>query len=123
MTIDTTRAEMAYKGGMFEFIDVPGHMELIKNMMSGASHGEMAILMVSMKKGEGLAPQTKRHVYIANMLGIKALIVAINKMDLVGYDKGAFDRAKSEISGYLRSIGFSKPVSYVPVSAYIPRIS
>ena len=118
MTIDTTRAEMTYKGDIFEFIDVPGHLELIKNMMSGASHGEMAILMVSMKKGEGLAPQTKRHVYIANMLGIRALIVAINKMDLVGYDKGAFDRAKSEISGYLRSIGFSKPVSYVPVSAY-----
>ena len=79
MTIDTTRAEMVYKGSLFEFIDVPGHLELIKNMMSGASHGEIAILMVSMKKGEGLQPQTKRHVYIANMLGIKGLIVAIKQ--------------------------------------------
>ena len=92
MTIDTTRAEMLYKDSLFEFIDVPGHLELIKNMMSGASHGETAILMVSVKDGEGLAPQTKRHVYIANMLGIRGLIVAINKMDLVGYDKGVFER-------------------------------
>lgn len=53
MTIDTTRAELVYKGAMFEFIDVPGHLELIKNMMSGASHGETAILMVSMKKRKG----------------------------------------------------------------------
>ncbi len=118
MTIDTTRAEMLYKDNLFEFIDVPGHLELIKNMMSGASHGEIAILMVSMKEGEGLQPQTKRHVYIANMLGIRALIVAINKMDLVGYEKKAFDRAKAEIATYLKAIGFTKPVSYVPVSAY-----
>jgi bifunctional enzyme CysN/CysC/sulfate adenylyltransferase subunit 1 len=118
MTIDTTRAEMVYKGSMYEFIDVPGHLELIKNMMSGASHGETAILMVSMKKGEGLQPQTKRHVYIANMLGIKALIVAINKMDLVGYDKAQFDDVKASISEYLNAIGFNKPVAFVPVSAY-----
>ncbi len=118
MTIDTTRAELVYKGAMFEFIDVPGHLELIKNMMSGASHGETAILMVSMKKGEGLQPQTKRHVYIANMLGIKALIVAVNKMDLVKYDRKAFDDVKASISDYLTAIGFNKPVYYVPVSAY-----
>ena len=66
----------------------------------------------------GLQPQTKRHVYIANMLGIRGLIVAINKMDLVGYDKGVFEKMKGEMSRYLKAIGFSKPVSYVPVSAY-----
>ena len=118
MTIDTTRAEMIYKGDMFEFIDVPGHIELIRNMMSGASHGEMAILMVSVKGGEGFQPQTKRHVYIANMLGITGLIVAINKMDMVGYDKSAFEKMKRGVSDYLGAIGFDKPVSYVPVSAY-----
>lgn len=118
MTIDTTRAEMVYKDNLFEFIDVPGHIELIKNMMSGASHGEIAILMVSMKEGEGLRPQTKRHVYIAGMLGIRGLIVAVNKMDLVGYDRAAYDKMKGEVSRYLKAIGFSKPVSYVPVSAY-----
>jgi len=74
--------------------------------------------MVSMKEGEGLQPQTKRHVYIANMLGIKGLIVAVNKMDMVNYDKGAFDKIKHSISDYLTAIGFDKPVSYVPVSAY-----
>ncbi len=118
MTIDTTRAEMAYKGSLFEFIDVPGHLELIKNMMSGASHGETAILLVSTKEGEGLQPQTRRHLYIANMLGIRGLIVAVNKMDLAGYDRSAFERIRGGVSDYLDAIGFDKPVSYVPVSAY-----
>ncbi len=118
MTIDTTRAEMAYKGAIYEFIDVPGHLELIKNMMSGASNGELAVLMVSMKKGEGLKPQTKRHIFISNMFGIKSLIVAVNKMDMVGYEKNAFEKMKSRISKYLDSIGFSGSVEYVPVSAY-----
>lgn len=119
MTIDTTRAELAYKNNLFELIDVPGHLELIKNMVSGASHGEIAVLMVSVKEGEGLRPQTKRHVYISNILGIKALIVAINKMDLAGYSELAFKKMQKSISEYLSAIGFSQPVSYVPISAYV----
>ncbi len=111
MTIDTTRAEMVYKGAMYEFIDVPGHLELIKNMMSGASNGEMAVLMVSMKQGEGLKPQTKRHVFISNMFGIKSLVVAVNKMDMIGYSRDAFEKMKAGISTYLGAIGFSGPVS------------
>ena len=118
MTIDTTRAEMVYKGAMYEFIDVPGHLELIKNMMSGASNGEMAVLMVSMKPGEGLKPQTKRHLFISNMFGIKSLVVAVNKMDMVGYSKEAFEKMKAGVSAYLDAIGFSGPVAYVPISAY-----
>ncbi|HVC58175.1 MAG TPA: GTP-binding protein [Candidatus Acidoferrales bacterium] len=118
MTIDTTRAELVYKGKMFELIDVPGHLELIKNMMSGASNGDFAILMVSIKKGEGFKPQTRRHLFISQMFGIKALAVAINKMDIAGYDQKAFEKAKGEVEAYLKSIKFDKPVFFVPVSAY-----
>ena len=119
MTIDTTRAEMLYKDNLFEFIDVPGHLELIKNMMSGASHGEIAILMVSMKEGEGLQPQTKRHVYIANMLGIKGTHRGDKQDGLGGLRQEGVRQGKGrDISNYLKAIGFSKPVSYVPVSAY-----
>ncbi|MGI0100259.1 MAG: GTP-binding protein [Candidatus Micrarchaeaceae archaeon] len=118
MTIDTTRAELVYKKAILELIDVPGHLELIKNMMSGASNSDIAILMVSVKPGEGFRPQTKRHIFLSSMFGIKALVVAINKMDSANYDKDTFDKAKSEVSEYLKSIGFGKPTVCVPISAY-----
>jgi elongation factor 1-alpha len=118
MTIDTTRAEIEQDGNIYEFIDVPGHLELIKNMLSGASNGDLAILMVSAKSGEGFQPQTKRHIFLSNLLGINAMIVAVNKMDLSGYDKDIFDRICSEVKLYLDAIGFNKPLHFIPISAY-----
>jgi small GTP-binding protein len=118
MTIDTTRAEIVYKKAILELIDVPGHLELIKNMMSGASNSDIAILMVSVKKEEGFRPQTKRHIFLSSMFGIKALVVAINKMDFANYDKNVFEKTKGEIADYLQSINFNKPVVFIPISAY-----
>ena len=119
MTIDTTRAEIAYKGAAFVLIDVPGHEELIKNMISGASYGETAILLVSAKEGEGIRPQTKRHLYIARMLGIDTLIVAVNKMDLIHYDKEKFDEIRNGLLKFIEKIGFKdSKVHFVPISAY-----
>lgn len=119
MTYDTTRAEIKYKGIAFSLIDVPGHEELIKNMISGASYGDLAILMVSAKKGEGVRDQTKRHLFIAKMLGIDTLVVAVNKMDTVGYDRLRFEETKKELSGFIRHLGFQDPnVTFVPISAY-----
>ncbi|MDE1869121.1 MAG: hypothetical protein KGH60_04125 [Candidatus Micrarchaeota archaeon] len=118
MTIDTTRAEITYRKRLFELIDVPGHLELIKNMMSGASNGDFAVLMLSVKEGEGFQPQTKRHLFLSSMFGMKALIVAVNKMDLAKYDKKVFDAMKNDVSSYLNAIGFDKPVLFVPISAY-----
>lgn len=118
MTIDTTRAELVYKKAILELIDVPGHLELIKNMMSGASNSDIAILMVSVKKDEGFKPQTKRHIYLSSMFGIKALVVAINKMDFVNYNEDIFERTKTQISDYLKSIDFNGPVTFIPISAY-----
>ncbi|MDE1871446.1 MAG: hypothetical protein KGI06_04385 [Candidatus Micrarchaeota archaeon] len=118
MTIDTTRAELVYRNAILELIDVPGHLELIKNMMSGASNSDIAVLMVSVKDDEGFRPQTKRHIFLSSMFGTKALIVAVNKMDYAKYDRKVFESAKGEISEYLGSIGFGRPVAYVPISAY-----
>ena len=88
LTIDTTRTEkIPHKGLAFEFIDVPGHEELIKNMMSGASQADIAVLIISAKSDEGIRDQTKRHLFIAKMLGIRKLVVAVNKMDLIGYQE------------------------------------
>ena len=120
MTIDTTRAEINHKGTAFMLIDVPGHEELIKNMISGASYGEVAVLLVSAKPGEGIRAQTKRHLFIAHMLGMDRLIVAVNKMDTVGYEKDAFMAVERDLSAFAARVGFERRnVRFVPISAYI----
>lgn len=119
LTIDTTRAQILYKGKAFEFIDVPGHEELIKNMISGASNADFAVLMVSAKEDEGIRPQTFRHLYLAGMLGIKRIVVAVNKMDSVKYSEGRFDEIRGQVDGFLLRIGFSKDaINFIPLSAY-----
>ena len=119
MTIDTTRAQVRYKEAGFEFIDVPGHEELIKNMLSGASYADFALLLVSVKQGEGITSQTKRHLFVAKMLGIRKLVVAVNKLDAVGYSQEAFEEVSEGVGRYLARIGFpSENVRFVPISAY-----
>lgn len=119
LTIDTTRAELKYKGIGFEFIDVPGHEELIKNMLTGASNASTAVLVVSAKPGEGITSQTKRHVFLARLLGISRIVVAINKIDAVAYRQEAYESIKKELAGYLEKIGFAKQaIGFVPISAY-----
>ncbi len=119
LTIDTTRAQILYKGKAFEFIDVPGHEELIKNMISGASNADFAVLMVSAKYDEGIQNQTFRHLYLARMLGIRRIVVAVNKIDRANYDKKRFEEIKARIKRFLIKIGFAeKNIDFVPVSAY-----
>jgi len=119
MTIDTTRAQVKYKNTGFEFIDVPGHEELMKNMLSGASYADFAILLVSAKPDEGITTQTKRHLFVAKMMGIGKLVVAVNKLDAVGYSQKRFEEIKMDIGSYLSRIGFAdEEASFVPVSAY-----
>ncbi len=119
MTIDTTRAEIKYRDLAFALIDVPGHEELIKNMISGASYGEIALLLVSAKKDEGIRDQTKRHLFISRMLGIDRLIVAVNKMDMRGYDEKVFHDIRKGLESFIGKIGFDiKQVHFVPISAY-----
>ncbi|MEM3272817.1 MAG: GTP-binding protein [Candidatus Micrarchaeaceae archaeon] len=121
MTIDTTRMQLAYKKAGFEFIDVPGHEELITNMLTGASNANTAVLIVSAKKGEGISMQTKRHLLLAMMLGINGVVVAVNKMDLADYSKDAFDKIKNGITALIdnaeKSLGKVK-FEFVPISAY-----
>jgi translation elongation factor EF-1alpha len=120
LTIDVTRAEVSYKDAAFSLIDVPGHEELIKNMISGASYANTALLIVSAKRDEGIRDQTKRHLFIARMLGIDNLVVAVNKMDLVGFDRAEFDQIRKGLSAFISRIGFAGDnVSFVPISAYM----
>ena len=103
-TIDTTR--VLFKGkNYYTIVDVPGHKEFIKNMLTGASHAQVAILVVSAP--DGIQEQTGRHAFLLRMLGVKKLLVAINKMDLVDYSEDVFQEVRQETAQLLSSLGYS----------------
>lgn len=118
MTIDTTRANITYKNKLFELIDVPGHLELIKNMMTGTSNSEMGVLVVSAKKEEGFKPETKRHLFLASMFNLKTIIIAINKLDESNYNKEKFDELKKQIIDFLNEMNIKINIVFIPISAY-----
>lgn len=114
--------ELMYKGFdtkkyYFTIIDVPGHQDFVKNMITGASQADAAILIVSAK--EGIQEQTKEHVYLARVLGINQIIVAINKMDAVGYEEAKFKDMKDQVTKLLAGLGYkADKIPFIPVSAY-----
>jgi translation elongation factor EF-1 alpha len=116
MTIDTTRVVFKGKNRLYTIIDSPGHKGFLKNMLTGASQADMAILVVSAK--EGIQEQTRRHMFLVSLLGIKQVVVAVNKMDAVGYNRGWFERIKDEMKKFLNSLGYdAEKISFVPISA------
>ncbi|MGL4849803.1 MAG: sulfate adenylyltransferase subunit 1 [Clostridium sp.] len=115
ITIDTTRIRFKTKKRDYIIIDAPGHKEFLKNMISGASNAEAALLLID--GNEGVKEQSKRHGYILSLLGIKKVIVIINKMDLIKYSEEEFNRIKDEYSIFLKEIGVF-PIDYVPISAF-----
>ncbi|MCK4353164.1 GTP-binding protein [candidate division WOR-3 bacterium] len=114
ITIDTTQAFFKTQKREYVIIDAPGHVEFIKNMITGASQAEAAILIVDINKG--VQEQTKRHSYILGMLGLEQVIVVLNKMDLVNYNEKRFNQVKKELEKFLYSINI-KDQFYIPISA------
>ncbi len=84
----------------FIIADTPGHEQYTRNMATGASTADAAIVLVDARKG--VLPQSRRHAYIATLLGVRHVIVAVNKMDLVGYDADIFSSIRSEFEGFAR---------------------
>ncbi|MCX7798578.1 MAG: GTP-binding protein [Melioribacter sp.] len=115
ITIDTARIFFKTKKREYIIIDAPGHIEFLKNMISGAARAEAAILLID--ANEGIAENSKRHAYMLSLLGIKQIVVAINKMDLVNYDENKFYQIKNEYLEFLKTIGIN-PIEFVPVSAF-----
>lgn len=112
-TIDTTK--VIFKGkNLYTITDVPGHKEFIKNMLTGASHADVVVLVVSAE--EGIQEQTRRHAFLVHMLGIKQLFVAVNKMDVVEYKEEIFQSIKSDVAQLLSPFSY-RDVKFVPVSA------
>ena len=114
ITIDTAKTFFKTKKRQYTIIDAPGHVEFIKNMITGASQAEAAILIVDAE--EGVQEQTRRHAYILSMLGLNQVIVAINKMDLVGYKEKRFKEVKKELLVFLKKVDI-KPTYIIPISA------
>ena len=114
VTIDVSHVRLKFGGRDYLLIDAPGHRDFLKHMVTGAGASEAALLLVD--AGEGVSEQSRRHAFLLSLLGIGQTVVAINKMDLVGYDERRFAALEAEIRGYLASVGIT-PLHVVPVSA------
>ena len=115
ITIDTARCFFKSARRDYIIIDAPGHIEFLKNMISGAARAEAAVLVIDAK--EGVRENSRRHGYILAMLGIKQVIVCVNKMDLVGYSGEAFRAIEAEYRAFLHGIGAVSPRQFVPIAA------
>jgi bifunctional enzyme CysN/CysC len=115
ITIDTARSFFETKKRHYIIIDAPGHIEFLKNMVTGAARAEAALLLIDAK--EGVRENSRRHGYLLSMLGIKQVVVLVNKMDLVNYDEDTFNNIVKEYSSFLKEINV-EPKGFVPISAF-----
>ncbi|MCK5397127.1 MAG: translation elongation factor EF-1 subunit alpha [Thermoplasmata archaeon] len=118
VTIDVAHKRFDTDKYYFTVIDAPGHRDFVKNMITGTSQADAAVLVVS---GEaGVMAQTKEHVFLARTLGVNQVIVAINKMDATQppYDEGVYNKVKDEVIKLMKSVGYRDDMmQFVPVSA------
>ncbi len=114
ITIDTTQIQFRTGKRNYVIIDAPGHKEFLKNMITGAAHADAAILLIDAK--EGVQEQSRRHGYLLSLLGIRQVVVAVNKMDLVGYDANAFRAITEAYGAFLQELGV-QPRAFIPISA------
>ncbi len=114
ITIDTARCFFKSAQRDYIILDAPGHIEFLKNMVTGAARAEAALLVIDAK--EGVRENSRRHGYLLSMLGIRQIVVLVNKMDLVGFDMTVFERIRQEYTAFLAEIGLH-PFGFVPVSA------
>ena len=114
ITIDVAYRYFSTQKRKFIIADTPGHVQYTRNMATGASTASLAIILIDARNG--VEEQTKRHSFIAHLLGIKHFIVAVNKMDLIAYDEEKFNAIKNEYATFANALGI-EDVYYVPVSA------
>ena len=117
LTIDLAHKKFETPKYYFTIIDAPGHRDFIKNMITGASQADAAVLVVA--ANDGVMAQTKEHVFLARTLGVQQLIVAINKMDIPKYDEKRFNEVKEQVSKLLKTVGYDpEKVQFVAIAAY-----
>ncbi|MBD3262375.1 MAG: translation elongation factor EF-1 subunit alpha, partial [Candidatus Altiarchaeales archaeon] len=118
VTIDIAHRKFSTQKNFFTIIDAPGHRDFVKNMITGTSQADAAILVVDVQ--DGVQPQTKEHAFLAKTLGIKKLMVALNKLDAIKYDEAKYKETKTQVENLLKSIGYKlDEVPLIPTSAYM----
>lgn len=114
ITIDVAYRYFATPRRKFIIADTPGHIQYTRNMVTGASTANLAIILIDARKG--VVEQTKRHAFIASLLGIPHLVICINKMDLVDYDRKTFETIKKQFQGFASKLNI-KDIQFIPISA------
>ncbi|MCM8594286.1 sulfate adenylyltransferase subunit CysN [Accumulibacter sp.] len=114
ITIDVAYRYFSTGTRKYIIADAPGHEQYTRNMVTGASTADLAIILIDARKG--MLTQTRRHSYIAQLLGIPHIVVAINKMDLVGHSRQTFGQIRDDYRGFARQLGLAD-VRFVPISA------
>jgi len=115
ITIDTARSFFKSSKRDYIIIDAPGHIEFLKNMISGAARAEAALLLIDAH--EGIKENSKRHGYMMRFLGIKNIAVCVNKMDLVHYDQKVFEQIRADYTKFLTEIDLA-PKTFIPIAAF-----
>ncbi|MGZ8350065.1 MAG: sulfate adenylyltransferase subunit CysN [Allosphingosinicella sp.] len=113
ITIDVAYRFFATDKRKFIVADTPGHEQYTRNMVTGASTADLAVILIDARKG--VLTQTRRHSYLARLLGIRSLVLAINKMDLVGYDEAVFDRIVADYRAFAKDAGIGE-FTAIPLS-------
>src|SRR5215470_10852334 len=114
ITIDVAYRFFATRERAFAVADTPGHEQYTRNMATGASTCELAVILVDARKG--VLPQTKRHAFICSLFGIRQIVLAINKMDLVGFDENCFEEIATRFSSFAAGLG-SALIRAIPLAA------
>jgi len=116
ITIDVAYRYFTTEKRKFIVADTPGHVQYTRNMVTGASTADVGVILIDARLG--VLEQSRRHAYIASMLGIPHLLVAVNKMDLVGYGQARFEALQEEFRAFCKNLSF-KDVTFIPVSALL----
>lgn len=117
VTIDLAHKEFQTDKYYFTIIDAPGHRDFVKNMITGASQADAAVIVCSAK--DGVQAQTKEHAFLAKVLGIKQFIVAINKMDAVNWEEAKYNEVVTSLKTLMKNVGYKvDEIPFVPYSAY-----
>ena len=114
ITIDVAYRFFTTPKRKFIVADTPGHVQYTRNMATGASTADLAVVLVDAR--QGVLQQTRRHSIVASLLGIRRIVLAVNKIDLVGFDQGAFDAIRKAYADFSRDLGFASVVA-IPMSA------
>lgn len=114
ITLDTTRIWFKTAKRPYVIIDAPGHREFLRNMVTGAAAADAAVLVTDAERG--ISEQTRRHAYLLSLLGVRKVIVAVNKMDLVDHAEDAWKGVAGDVSDYLQKLGI-EPLYVIPLSA------